>query len=45
MNEKKFLKPNAEIITFNDGDIIVTSSDIDEILTGSIPWYDPQPNN
>lgn len=45
MNEKKFLKPNAEIINFFNDDIITTSSDIDEVLTGEIPWYEPQPND
>ena len=28
MEEKKFLKPEAEVIEFNDSDIIVTSGDI-----------------
>ena len=42
MNEKKFLKPKAEIIDFIDEDIITGSGDIDEVPFGSIPWYDPQ---
>lgn len=28
MEEKRFLKPEAEVIEFNDSDIIVTSGDI-----------------
>ena len=28
MEDKRFLKPEAEVIEFNDSDIIVTSADI-----------------
>ena len=31
MEEKKFLKPEAEVIEFNDSDIIVTSGDIGDV--------------
>ena len=40
MKEKKFLKPEAEIIDFADEDIITDSGDIDQISIGSIPWYE-----
>ena len=31
MEEKRFLKPEAEVIEFNDSDIIVTSGDIGDV--------------
>ena len=41
--EKKFVKPEAEVIEFNVYDIIVTSGDIPEdpadMGKGSYPWY------
>lgn len=36
-NEKKFLIPNAEIVEFNDGDIILTSDVGGVIEEGSTP--------
>ena len=43
MNEKKFLKPEVEVINFNNEDFILTSNgDIGTIGVGSIPWGDQQ---
>ena len=39
MDEKKFLKPEAEIIDFADDDIITGSGVIDTVDADSIPWY------
>ena len=41
MNEKKFLKPEAEIIDFSNEDIITESDgQIDSLNINSIPWYE-----
>ena len=40
MEEKKFLKPEAEIIDFANEDIITDSGDIDHVSLNSIPWYE-----
>ena len=40
MEEKKFLKPEAEIIDFVNEDIITDSGDIANVPLGSIPWYE-----
>ena len=40
MDDKKFLKPEVEIIDFANEDIITDSGDIDNIPLGSIPWYE-----
>ena len=40
MDEKKFLKPEAEIIDFADEDIITGSGEIGTLGVDSIPWYE-----
>lgn len=39
MDEKKFLKPEAEIIDFTNEDIITDSGVIDTVEVDSVPWY------
>lgn len=39
MDEKKFLKPEAEIVDFANEDIITDSGEIDSVDVDSIPWY------
>lgn len=31
MEEKRFIKPEAEVVEFNDSDIIVTSTDVGDV--------------
>ena len=41
MNEKKFLKPEAEIIDFSNEDIITESDgQVDSLNINDIPWYE-----
>ena len=39
MDEKKFLKPEAEIIDFTNEDILTESGELDRVGVDEIEWY------